>query len=64
MSREDEAVVVRIAGELRAPAGGIVVLVPLTAPIREATVGGVPVAPGPAGEIVVQEVPATVVVRP
>jgi hypothetical protein len=64
MRSEGEIAVVRIMGELHLPAGGIAVRAPLAAPPREATVDGVPVVPGPQGEITVHQLPASIRLRP
>jgi hypothetical protein len=63
MVGKGETVEVRIEGELGIPDGGILVRAPTT-PAMRATVNGLPIAPGPDGEIVVREVPATVILHP
>lgn len=63
MRMAGDGVEVRIEKGLRVPRGGVVVRTFLDDAIGEATVNGERVRPGSRGEIVVREVPATVVVR-
>ncbi|HZL85260.1 MAG TPA: discoidin domain-containing protein [Candidatus Krumholzibacteria bacterium] len=60
--RGDE-VALRIESGLRLPAGGVVVRAPTPWPIGKVVLDGATVSPGPAGEIVLRNLPATLVLR-
>jgi hypothetical protein len=64
MISRGEAVEVRIEGNLQVPAGGILIDPPLAGPVREVEMNGRHFEPGAAGEVLVREVPAVIILHP
>ena len=59
---EEGVVTARLEAGPRVPPGGVVVMLP--GAFRTVSVNGAPATPGPAGEVVLRELPATVVLSP